>query len=113
MMRHTVTLHVPTQINRDGDTVTESVYVLKRCCMQFTSFNAIGKTAVDVQKTATLFIDSRLTAPHIDLNVLKAVADSAGGTMTVTYDGSDYAVIGVSTMLDNVAHIHHYEVALK
>lgn len=116
MLRHTVTLRVPTGMDAYHVVQYEDV-LLNRVCLQ-RSLTTNKRSANGAQNTeaafnATLFVDVRLSTPKgIDLDALKRRADAAGSDLHVLCGSSDYVVKSVEGYLDDRAQVHHYEVGL-
>lgn len=116
MLRHTVTLRVPTGMDAYHVVQYEDV-LLNRVCLQRSlttnKRNANGAQNTEAAFSATLFVDARLSTPKgIDLDALKRRADAAGSDLHVLSGGSDYVVKSVEVYLDDRAQVHHYEAGL-
>ena len=116
MLRHTVTLRVPTGMDAYHVVQYEDVQ-LNRVCLQRSlttnKRNAYGAQNTEAAFNATLFVDARLSTPKgIVLDALKRRADAAGSDVRVIYGGCDYAVKSVEVYLDDRAQVHHYEAGL-
>lgn len=112
MLKQTVTVKVPAEIDSRQATVSESEYTVTRCCLQRAS--ATARTAKDatLTKTALLFVDAQLSRPQLDWMGLKAEADAAGGDIVILCDGVRYVATSVQEYMDNHARVHHWEVTL-
>lgn len=112
LLRHKATVHVPNGIDESHNPAGETVYNVERCCIQRASKTIWGKDNTSVQLQAIMFIDARLTMPHIDWAEEKRKADESGGRITVDHDGQTYTVEIANELLDDMSRVHHYELGL-
>lgn len=112
MLKQTVTVKVPAEIDSRQATVTETEIEVTRCCLQRASTTARSNRDASLTKTALLFVDAQLSRPQLDWMGLKAEADAAGGDIVILCDGVRYVATSVQEYMDNHARVHHWEVAL-
>lgn len=112
MLRHKATIIIPTEINADQAVTGTEEITLKRCMIQRSDRTKVSKENTEVTLPATLYIDARLTYPHIDWELKKQFADTVNASIKVLFGGKRYTVYSVEAYLDDNARVHHYEVGL-
>lgn len=112
MLRHKATVIIPTQINADQAVTGTEEITLKRCMIQRSDRTKVSKENTEVTLPATLYIDARLTYPHIDWELKKQFADTVNASIKVLFGGKRYTVYSVEAYLDDNARVHHFEVGL-
>lgn len=111
ILRSTAVVDVCTAIDLyQKQTYTQ--YIVNNVHLQPTS--EIRKTVnnTDQQLKSILFVDARLSTPHLEWDVLLEYAHALGGDMRVTVRGITYTVMAVDALRDDTDQLHHYEVVL-
>ena len=111
ILKSNATVKVCSGVDRyQNQTYTE--YTVRRVHLQPT--NEIRKTQdnTDISLRSILFVDARISVPHLDWFALLQAAHSVAGDMRVIVRGEEYTVMGVDELRDDTDNLHHYEVAL-
>lgn len=111
ILKSNATVKVCNGVDRyQNQTYTE--YNVKRVHLQPT--NEIRKTQdnTDISLRSILFVDARISVPHLDWFALLQAAHNVAGDMRVIVRGEEYTVMGVDELRDDTDNLHHYEVAL-
>lgn len=112
MLRHKATVIVPTAIDSNQAITGTEQIMLKRCLIQRSDRTKVSKDNTEITLPATLYVDARLTNPHIDWEMKKQFADAVNASIKVLFGGKRYTVFSVEAYLDDNARVHHYEVGL-
>lgn len=91
---------------------TYTEYTVNRVHVQPT--NEVRKTATntDVVLRSILFVDARLSTPHLDWCALLQAAHGLKGDIKVIIRGVEYTVAAVDELRDDSDILHHWEVSL-
>ena len=91
---------------------TYTQYIVSKVHIQPTA--QIRKTVnnTDQQLKSILFVDARLSEPHLDWTALFESAHNLGGDLRVTVRGVTYTAMAVDALRDDTDELHHYEIAL-
>ena len=111
ILKSNATVKVCNGVDRyQNQTYTD--YNVKRVHLQPT--NEIRKTQdnTDISLRSILFVDARISTPHLDWFALLQAAHNVAGDMRVIVRGEEYTVMGVDELRDDTDNLHHYEVAL-
>ena len=87
-------------------------YTVKRVHLQPT--NEIRKTQsnTDIVLRSILFVDARISTPHLDYYALLHNAHNASGDVRVIVRGEEYTVLTVDALRDDSDNLHHFELGL-
>ena len=111
ILRSTATVKVCSGVdmyqNQKYDT-----YTVKRVHLQPT--NEIRKTQsnTDIVLRSILFVDARISTPHLDYYALLQDAHNASGDVRVIVRGEEYTVLTVDALRDDSDNLHHFELGL-
>ena len=111
ILKTTATVKVASGVDfYQNPTYTE--YTVKRVHLQPT--NEIRRTQdnTEVVLRSILFVDAKVSSPHLDWCGLFRAAHNIGGEMRVIVRGVMYTVMAVDELRDDSDTLHHWEVAL-
>lgn len=111
ILKSTATVKVCNGVDRyQNQTYTD--YTVKRVHLQPT--NEIRKTQdnTDISLRSVLFVDARISTPHLDWCALLQTAHNNLGDVRVIVRGVEYTVISVDELRDDTDTLHHWEVSL-
>ena len=111
ILKSAATVKVCNGVDRyQNQTYTE--YALKRVHLQPT--NEIRKTQdnTEINLRSILFVDARISTPHLDWCALLQTAHTISGDVRVVIRGVEYTVISVDELRDDTDTLHHWEIAL-
>lgn len=87
-------------------------YTVKKVHLQPTNEIRKTQTNTDCVLRSILFVDARISTPHLDWFALLEAAHNVAGDMRVTVRGQEYTVMTVDALRDDTDNLHHYEVGL-
>ena len=108
ILRSTATVTVCTGVDMYQNQ-TFDTYTVNRVHLQPSSDIRKDRTNTEQQLRATLFVDAKLSTPHLDWGELLRAAHAAGGDMRVTVRGVEYTVLTVDELREASDQLHHYE----
>lgn len=108
ILRSTATVTVCTGVDMYQNQ-TFDTYTVNRVHLQPSSDIRKDRTNTEQQLRATLFVDAKLSTPHLDWGELLRAAHAAGGDMRVTVRGVEYTVLIVDELREASDQLHHYE----
>ena len=111
ILKSAATVKVCNGVDRyQNQTYTE--YALKRVHLQPT--NEIRKTQdnTEINLRSILFVDARISTPHLDWCALLQTAHTIPGDVRVVVRGVEYTVISVDELRDDTDTLHHWEISL-
>ena len=111
ILKSTATVKVCSGVDRyQNQTYTE--YTVKRVHLQPT--NEIRKTQdnTEINLRSILFVDARISTPHLDWCALLQTAHENLGDMRVIVRGVEYTVISVDELRDDTDTLHHWEIQM-
>lgn len=111
ILSHAVTLKVVSTVDQ-WQAPSYISYELSRVHVQPTHDTRMTRDNTEVALTSILFVDARISVPHLDLVALQDTSLAQGAPMHVVYEGRDYTVMSIDTIPDDLGHLHHYEVGL-
>lgn len=91
---------------------TYDTYTVKRVHIQPTERIIKTKGNTDVQLSAVLFVDARISSPSLDWRGLLEGAHNLGGDMRVTIRGITYTVASADGLRDDTDRLHHWEISM-
>lgn len=89
-----------------------TTYTVKRVHLQPTERIVKSPTNTDLQLSAILFVDCRISSPALDWRALLDAAHDKGGDMRVTVRGVTYTVQTADGLRDDTDRLHHWEIGL-
>lgn len=118
ILRDTLTLHVPTGIDRYQQPTGEKTYVVQNVHLQ--SDNITKKTSDNTEVTLSgiIFIDARHSTPALDYEALQNAAHAAGSYMTCEITNKrggisgPFSVMIVNGLPDDEDNLHHWEIGV-
>lgn len=111
ILQSVATVTVCTGVDRYQNQTVDT-YTVKKVHLQPTNEirKATDNTAINLR--SLLFVDARISKPHLDWAVLFQTAQEAKGDMKITVRGVEYTVISVDELRDDEDRLHHYEIGL-
>lgn len=111
ILQSTATVDVCTGVDRyQNQTVT--TYTVNRVHLQPTNEIRKAKDNTEFNLKSVLFVDARISKPHLDWAALFQSAQNVKGDVKVTVRGVTYTVMSVDELRDDEDRLHHYEVGL-
>lgn len=111
ILKSTATVKVCSGVDRyQNQTYTE--YTVKRVHLQPTTEIRKTQDNTEINLRSILFIDARISTPHLDWCALLQTAHENLGDVRVIVRGIEYTVISVDELRDDTDNLHHYEVAI-
>ena len=115
ILQSTATVDVCTGVDRyQNQTVT--TYTVNRVHLQpshgIRKSNNNTSTNSNISERSILFVDARISKPHLDWAALFQSAQEAKGDVKVTVRGVTYTVMNVDELRDDEDRLHHYEIGL-
>ena len=111
ILKSAATVKVCSGVDRyQNQTYTE--YSVKRVHLQPT--NEIRKTQdnTEINLRSILFVDARISTPHLDWCALLQTAHENLGDVRVIVRGIEYTAMTVDELRDDTDNLHHWEIAL-
>ena len=111
ILKSTATVKVCNGVDRyQNQTYTN--YTVHKVHLQPT--NEIRKTQdnTDIVLRSILFVDARVSTPHLDYSALLKSAHDKLGDMRVIVRGVEYTVLSVDELRDDTDNLHHWELGL-
>jgi hypothetical protein len=109
ILRSTATVEVCESVDMYQNQVYRT-YTVSRVHLQPSSDIRKDRTNTEQQLRATLYVDAKLSTPHLDWGELLRDAHAAGGDMRVTVRGVVYTVLTVDELREASDQLHHWEV---
>ena len=116
ILQSTATVKVCTGVDRYQNQ-TFTTYTVSRVHLQ--SAHGIRKSnnntsmGSTVSERSILFVDARISKPHLDWAALFQSAESVKGDMKVTIRGVEYTVMNVDELRDDEDRLHHWEIGME
>ena len=117
MLRSTLTLSVPTGVDRYQKPTVET-YTVKNVHLQADDHTRKTADNTEVSLTGILFVDQHYSTPQLDYEALQTAAHAAGSVMTCTVTdkrgntSGAYTILVVDALPDDEDNIHHWELGL-
>ena len=118
ILRDTLTLSVPSGVDRYQKPLDPTVYTVQNVHIQNSNETRKTSNNTEVLLRAILFVDSRYSTPKLDYWALQTAAQQAGGVMTCTVTDKRGGVTGPYTvevidgLPDDEDNLHHWELGL-
>ena len=111
ILKSTATVKVCNGVDRyENQTYTE--YTVKRVHLQPTNEIRKAQDNTDISLRSILFVDARISTPHLDWCALLQSAHAVKGDLRVIVRGVEYTVLSVDELRDDTDNLHHYELGL-
>ena len=111
ILKSAATVKVCSGVDRyQNQTYTE--YAVSRVHLQPTNEIRKAKDNTEFNLKSVLFVDARISKPHLDWAALFKSAQEVKGDVKVTVRGVAYTVMSVDELRDDEDRLHHYEVGL-
>ena len=111
ILQSTATVQVCTGVDRYQNQ-TYATYTVNRVHLQPTNEIRKSYNNTEMNLRSILFVDARISKPHLDWAVLFQSAQEAKGDVKVTVRGITYTVMSVDELRDDEDRLHHLEIGL-
>lgn len=111
ILRTTATVTVCTGVDAYQNQTVDT-YTVNRVHLQPTNEIRKTNTNTDLFLRSILYVDARISKPHLDWAVLFQNAHEAKGDVKVSVRGVTYTVVNVDELRDDQDRLHHYEIGL-
>lgn len=118
ILRDTMTLSVPSSFDRYQKALAPDTYTIQNVHIQMDNHTIKRTDNTEVTLSGIIFIDARLSTPHLDYMALQESAQQAGGVMTCTITNKrgitspPYTIVIVDGLPDDEDNLHHWELSV-
>ena len=113
-----MTLSVPKSFNRYQLAQAPDTYTVKNVHIQMDNTTVKRSDNTEVTLKGIIFVDARLSTPHLDYQTLQEQVQAVGGVMTCTVtdkrgkSSGQFTILVVDGLPDDEDNLHHWELGV-